>query len=210
MLILVALFLFGANDISDQEKSIMTVIIMLILALAILLTIFTVGSEYWKRQGAKAFSKVVRSKVEVARVREIDHLDRVEPLDLLSNNKFLSRFQSCIAKELLAYEFFLFAKYNESKKSGRDDNGSIDLDELRVWTKGCPETVLNQLKFVTSWSLAQHENVKSVKIGSAEIDCKSFHETLCNYPGWYLDYLWNRLVCLEKFVLSRDVSKFGE
>jgi hypothetical protein len=201
LLILVALFLFGANDISDNEKTIMTIMIMLILACTILLNLLTVGAEVLKRRAAQ--TSVRSSNIEAGNVTQSTGNSRISSTLVFSSNLFLSKLQSCFAKQLLAFEFCLFAKYEDIEKCG----AGIDLDELRVWTQGHPESIAKQLKFFLSLSLTRKSSsIHSIKIGSTEFDLKSFHAALSDYPDWYLDYLWNRLACLETYSLECPVQ----
>lgn len=151
MLILVALFLFGANDVADQEKMIITFVIVFLLVLTTISSFVTILIQIWKHVQSSLKSNHWQSNIEVT---NLDSFLVENPVDSIQNTetscrKFVSRVSFSFVKELLSYELFLYSKFQGSTIDSKELH---DLDQMSGVLKNLAEVTSVQLKFYLSLS----------------------------------------------------------
>lgn len=195
MLILVALFLFGANGISDQEKMIMTVIIIVLLASTFLLSVATVLSEVWRLVQSSLNPNIQITSLTSTLSDDCgDHTSNIQK----TFEKFLSGLTSSLARELIAYELSLLQKFHFSG----DLDDEFDFNQMQELLSDCsPEIISKQFKFLFSLSYPlQFSLIASIRICSTNLQFRTLKESLSCCPEWYIHYLWNRLVLMQAFL----------
>lgn len=197
-MILVALFLFGAKDISDEEKKIMTIIIILLLICTFILSVATVVTEIWRLIQSSlnnGDSNIQITKLTSSAVVDSSCIESPKN----SFHMFLNELRSCFAKDLMAYEFRLYSKF-VSENLAYDAQIDESLQNL-------PEDISKPIKFLLSLSNPlRFSEVHSIEIASVKLEFDTLAKALSSCPRWYSHYMWNRLAFVDAFSTERKQS----